>query len=128
MRFLLDTHCWLWWLIEPKKLSQTAHQVISNPNHKLWLSVVSIWEIGIKYKAGKLNLPQSPEILIPQQIQLDALEILPIKISHSLKAAALPLHHKDPFDRMLIAQTQLEKMVILTRDITFNHYNIETLW
>ena len=128
MRLLLDTHCWLWWLVEPERLSQTALEAIIALDNELWLSVASIWEIGIKYKASKLKLPQTPEILIPQQIHIDGINTLSIKASHALKAASLPLHHKDPFDRMLIAQTQLEKIVILTNDIAFTYYDIETLW
>ena len=128
MRLLLDTHCWLWWLVEPEKLSQTALDEIMGFNNELLLSVASIWEIGIKYKINKLKLPQTPEILIPQQMQMDDIETLSIKVSHALKAAALPLHHKDPFDLMLIAQTKLEKIVILTNDIAFAYYDVETLW
>ncbi|MGK7878229.1 MAG: type II toxin-antitoxin system VapC family toxin [Xenococcaceae cyanobacterium] len=128
MRLLLDTHCWLWWLVEPERLSETAREAITAFDNELWLSVASIWEIGIKVKAGKLKLPQAPENLIPQQMQVDRLLALSITASHALKAAALPLHHKDPFDRMLIAQTQLEKIAILTNDTVFASYNVTTLW
>ena len=103
MRLLLDTHCWLWWLVEPEKLSLVAQEAIMTYDNELFLSVASIWEISIKYKASKLTLPQSPEIFIPQQMQIDGLDSLPITPSHALQAAALPLHHKDHFDRMLIA-------------------------
>lgn len=128
MKVLLDTHCWLWWLVEPEKLSETAREIMTNFEHELWLSVASIWEIGIKVKTGKLELPQTPEILIPQQIQADQLETLLITPRHALKAANLPLHHQDPFDRMLIAQTQLENLFLLTDDNAFAFYNIKTLW
>ena len=128
MRLLLDTHSWLWWLVEPERLSKTAQEAIVAFDNELLLSVASIWEIGIKYKANKLKLPQTPEILIPQQMQIDGIDTLSITASHALKAAALPLHHKDPFDRMLIAQTQLEKIVILTNDIAFTYYDVDTLW
>ncbi|MBL1208620.1 type II toxin-antitoxin system VapC family toxin [Geminocystis sp. GBBB08] len=128
MKLLLDTHCWLWWLVEPEKLSETAIEAITNDKNELWLSVASIWEIGIKFKGSKLNLPQPPEILIPQQMQIDGILALSITPSHALLASALPLHHKDPFDRMLIAQTQQETMTILTNDSTFNFYNIRILW
>lgn len=121
MRLLLDTHSWLWWLVEPERLSKTAQEAIVAFDNELLLSVASIWEISIKYKANKLKLPQTPEILIPQQMQIDGIDTLSITASHALKAGALPLHHKDPFDRMLIAQTQLEKIVILTNDIAFTY-------
>ncbi len=128
MRFLLDTHCWLWWLFEPEKLSDTAQATIRNKNNQLYLSVASIWEIGIKVKIGKLNIPQALEIFIPQQMQADGLEALLITPDHAMKAANLPLHHKDPFDRMLIAQTQLENIILLTNDSAFSLYNVTTLW
>ncbi len=128
MRVLLDTHCWLWWLVEPEKLSKIAQETIMTFDNELLLSVASIWEIGIKYKANKLQLPKTPEILIPQQMQMDRIETLSINAFHALQAAALPLHRKDPFDRMLIAQTQLEKIVILTNDTAFTYYDVETLW
>lgn len=98
MNILLDTHCWLWWLVEPEKLSQTAIATIQNNQNKLYLSVASIWEIGIKYKLGKLDLPISPEILIPQQMQIDKISSLSISVAHALNASILPSYHKDPFD------------------------------
>ena len=122
MKLLLDTHCWLWWLFEPEKLSPTATQTILDSKNELWLSVASIWEIGIKFKIGKLNLPLSPEILIPQQMQIDGISALSITPTHALQASSLTLHHRDPFDRMLIAQSQLETMTILTNDNAFNSY------
>lgn len=128
MKLLLDTHCWLWWLVEPEKLSKTATDAIKTLDNELWFSVASIWEIGIKFNAGKLPLPQPPEILIPQQMQIDQLSTLSITSSHALKAASLPLYHKDPFDRMLIAQTQLEGITILTNDTIFSSYDVNCLW
>jgi PIN domain nuclease of toxin-antitoxin system len=115
-------------LVEPEKLSEAAREAILSKDNKLWLSVASMWEIGIKFKAGKLNLPQAPEILIPQQMQIDGLLALSITPTHALHAATLPIYHKDPFDRMLIAQTQLETMTILTNDIAFNSYDVKILW
>ena len=109
-------------------MSESAQEAISTSDNELLLSVASIWKIGIKYKTRKLNLPQTPEILIPRQMQMDRLDTLFIKASHALKAAALPLHHQDPFDRMLIARTQLEKIVITTNDIAFSDYDVKTLW
>ena len=128
MKLLLDTHCWLWWLFEPEKLSPTATQTILDSKNELWLSVASIWEIGIKFKIGKLNLPLSPEILIPQQMQRDDISALSITPAHALQASNLTLHHRDPFDRMLIAQSQLETMSILTNDNAFNSYPVLILW
>lgn len=128
MRLLLDTHCWLWWLFEPEKLSDLALETIANIDNELWLSVASIWEIEIKVKIGKFKLPQPPEIFVPQQMQVDGLEAFLITPDHALKAADLPLHHKDPFDRMLIAQTQGSNFVLLTNDSVFARYDVTTLW
>lgn len=128
MNILFDTHCWLWWLVEPEKLSQTAIATIQNNQNQLYLSVASIWEIGIKYKLGKLDLPISPEILIPQQMQIDKISSLSISVAHALNASILPSYHKDPFDRMLIAQSQLESMTIINNDSMFNSYNVQVLW
>jgi PIN domain nuclease of toxin-antitoxin system len=128
LRLLLDTHCWLWWLIAPEKLSSIAQEAMKDLDNELWLSVASIWEIGIKYKSGKLNLPQPPDRFIPQQIQADQLSILSITSNHALKAADLPLNHKDPFDRMLIAQVSLEGLSILTNDQAFAAYDVVIFW
>jgi len=107
LKILLDSHCWLWWLFEPEKLSKIAIETISSSQNELYLSVASIWEMGIKFKLGKLNLPVSPEILIPQQMQIDNIFPLFISVDHAITASTLPLYHKDPFDRMLIGQSQL---------------------
>lgn len=103
-------------------------EAITHPQNDLYLSVASIWEIGIKFKLGKLDLPLLPEILIPQQMQIDNIFPLSIDINHALKASTLPLYHKDPFDRMLIAQSQLESMKIITNDSVFPNYDVEILW
>ncbi len=128
MKLLLDTHCWLWWLVQPEKLSETAKQAIIDKENELWLSVASIWEIGIKFKIGKLDLPMSPEILISQQMPIDAISALSITPVHALQASNLTLHHRDPFDRMLIAQSELESMKIITNDSVFASYHVEILW
>jgi len=128
LKILLDSHCWLWWLFEPEKLSKIAIETISSSQNELYLSVASIWEMGIKFKLGKLNLPVSPEILIPQQMQIDNIFPLFISVDHAITASTLPLYHKDPFDRMLIGQSQLESMIIITNDSVFSSYDVDILW
>lgn len=128
MKILLDNHCWLWWLFEPEKLSNVVIDIISSSESQLYLSVASIWEIGIKFKLGKLNLPLSPEVLIPQQMEIDNIFPLFISVDHAITASTLPLYHKDPFDRMLIGQSQLESMSIITNDSIFSSYDVDTLW
>ena len=128
MKLLLDTHCWLWWLTDPDKLSQSAQNLLVDRGNDLYFSVASIWEISIKFSCGKLRLPQVPAKLVPKQMAEDGLIALDIKSTHALQAAALPMHHKDPFDRMLIAQSQLEQLPILTTDSVFDAYNIKVIW
>ena len=128
MRLLLDTHCWLWWLTEPEKLSPSVRNLLTDRKNELHLSVASIWEIGIKFAIGKLSLPQPPEKLVPREMAADGLVTLDIKSIHALKAAGLPLYHRDPFDRMLIAQSQVEQLPIMTTDPVFDQYNIKVIW
>lgn len=128
MRVLLDTHCWLWWLTEPEKLSQSVYDLLADRKSEVYLSVASIWEIGIKFSIGKLPLPQAPEKLIPREMAADGLLTLDIKSIHALKAVGLPMQHRDPFDRMLIAQSQVEQLPIMTTDPVFDQYTIKVIW
>ena len=129
MKLLLDTQCWLLWFGEPDRLNQQAIAAISDESNELWLSVASIWEIGIKYALGKLSLPESPEAYVSKRLPLLGTKTLNIVAAHALHAAALPPHHKDPFDRLLIAQAQLESTTILTADKLFADYpKIPVLW
>ena len=128
MRVLLDTHAFLWWLIAPTQLSSRAYELILDKNNQLVFSVVSGWEIAIKVKLGKLHLPDAPQRLIPKQLLIDNIETLPVQLSHVLNTLSLPDHHRDPFDRLLVAQAQLEKLPILTADPLLSRYAITTIW
>ena len=128
MRILLDTHAFLWWLIQPGRLSSHALNVMSDKRNQLVFSVASGWEIAIKTRLGKLDLPESPERLIPRQLALDAIETLPIQLSHALHTFNLPNHHHDPFDRLLVAQAQLESLPILSADPQLARYAIDIIW
>jgi PIN domain nuclease of toxin-antitoxin system len=128
MRVLLDTHAFLWWLIEPARLSPHALDVISDTRNQLIFSVASGWEIAIKTRLGKLDLPDRPDRLIPQQLALDGIETLPIQLAHALHTFSLPDHHGDPFDRLLVAQAQLEKLPIVTADPLIARYDVTLLW
>lgn len=129
MKLLLDTQCWLWWFAQPERLSEAAIAHIVNETNELWFSVASVWEIGIKFAIGKLPLPESPEDYIASRMGLLGVRSLEIKATHALRSAALPLHHKDPFDRMLIAQTQLEEMVLVSADPIFKQYSdVAVIW
>jgi PIN domain nuclease of toxin-antitoxin system len=123
VKLLLDTQSWLWWFAQPEQLSEEAITHIADETNELWFSVASVWEIGIKVAIGKLPLPEPPDRYISSRMgQLDV-RSLEITAIHALRAAALPLHHRDPFDRMLIAQAQLEEMTIVTADAVFKQYS-----
>lgn len=128
MKFLLDTQCWLWWFSQPEKLSTQAIEQIADETNQLWLSVASIWEIGIKVAIGKLPLPEQIDDYIFARMTLLGAKSLEISASHALRAAALPLHHRDPFDRMLIDQAQNEAMTLISADSTFSQYDVSILW
>ncbi len=118
MNLLLDTHIYLWWLIDSPALSQRAHQMIEDAD-QVFVSVVSIWEAGIKWRAGKL--PVSPQTLVEGMNQ-NGLTGLPVNMAHTLQLTQLPDHHRDPFDRMLVAQAMAEPMFLLTSDRTLAVY------
>jgi len=127
MRILLDTHCWLWWVAEPDKLGDKARRLIEDRRNTIFLSAASSWEISIKYSIGKLNLPEPPDEFVPKRLARDSISALPIEHIHALHVASLPFHHHDPFDRMLISQSILESLPILTVDTQFDSYDIEII-
>ena len=128
MHFLLDTHTFLWWITDDPHLSERARQVISDPENDIFLSAASGWEMAIKTQLGKLQLPDHFEQFIAEQLFRNNITSLPVMMSHALHVQSLPLHHRDPFDRLLIAQSQLEKMPIITTDSVFADYDVEIVW
>ncbi|MGL5834961.1 MAG: type II toxin-antitoxin system VapC family toxin [Waterburya sp.] len=128
MLALLDTNAFLWWVTNDKKLSSTAHTVISNPQNEIFFSIVSSWEIVIKTQIGKLPLPESPEIYIPSRLSYYDFKTLSINMEDVLQTWQLELHHKDPFDRLLIAQSQINNLPIITADTKFDLYNVSIVW
>ncbi len=118
MNLLLDTHIYLWWLIDSPALSQRAHQMIEEAD-QVFVSVVSIWEAGIKWRAGKL--PVAPQVMVEGMNQ-NGLSALPVNMAHTLQLKQLPDHHRDPFDRMLVAQAMAEPMFLLTSDRALADY------
>ena len=127
MTLLIDTHCWLWWLTEPEKLSDTAVAILKNTDNTILFSAVSSWEIAIKYSLNKLPLPEPPDRFVPSRIEREGFATLPIHHAHALKTASLPHHHKDPFDRLLIAQSMVEAVPIMTADPTFDLYDVDVI-
>jgi len=127
MRLLLDTCCWLWWLEDPDKLSKQQLEAIIDRRNQLFLSVASIWELSIKVNNQRLTLSQPISRLIERECSIDNISILDIKAIHAVQAGNLILHHKDPFDRMIIAQAKLEDLTITTADSIFQQYDIKIL-
>lgn len=128
MKLLLDTHAFLWWVADDPQLSATAKNMIANSNNTIYFSVASAWEIIIKVGTGKLVLPENPEIYIPSRLISNQLETLPIFISHVLKINSLANFHKDPFDRLLIAQSLVENIPIITIDRLITQYPVKIIW
>lgn len=129
MKILLDTHCWLWMQVSPEHFSPSTHAVLTDPNNELLLSAASSWEIGIKWALGKLALPISPLAYIPERMRRQGVAGLAIEHHHALQASELPPHHRDPFDRMLIAQSLSEKLTLLSADEQMAAYEgVDLLW
>ncbi|MDX2023853.1 MAG: type II toxin-antitoxin system VapC family toxin [Deltaproteobacteria bacterium] len=127
MRILLDTHCWLWLLAEPNRFAPAVLTDLRNPAHDLLLSSASSWEMTIKFDLGKLQLPFAPRDFIPSRMQASGVAPLAITHEHALAVGKLPNVHRDPFDRMLIAQAKVEDLVILTADRVFSNYDVGLL-
>ena len=128
MRLLLDTHVWIWWLTDPDRLSRPADSALSDPDNQLYLSPVSTWELMVKSAAGRVTVAGSVEALVDEAITASGVHPLPIEHSHALLLRQLPAHHRDPFDRMLVAQAQLDGLTLVTADRQLSAYDIETLW
>jgi len=128
VRVLLDTNAFIWWNLDAGKLSRPAFAAIDATNNEIFLSAVSAWEIAIKYAKGLLTLPEEPRVFVPACIADDGLSPLPVEVTHALQAGALPRIHKDPFDRLLVAQSQLEGLPILTSDARIAAYGVEVIW
>ena len=128
MRALLDTHSFLWFMSGDEKLSSTARAILDDIENEVILSVASLWEIAIKASLGKISLERSFEDLIPQQLVSNEIGVLPIRLKHLAVLTDLPFRHRDPFDRLLIAQAMAEGLPILTRDPAFLDYPVQVLW
>jgi PIN domain nuclease of toxin-antitoxin system len=128
MILLLDTHAFLWFVLNDRQLSQVACDLITNPLNNLLISPVSYWEIAIKISIGKYKLPGAFEAWIEHQIQVNEFEILPIKIAHAALVVNLPFHHRDPFDRLLVAQALTEEIPIISGDGVLDAYSVIRYW
>lgn len=127
MKALLDTHTFLWAISGNPKLSQRAGEVFAGPSD-LWLSVASIWEVLIKVQVGKMPLPEPAGPYLMKKLRENRIETLPVRLDHVLKVETLPMHHHDPFDRVLIAQSLEEGWPIVTGDPAFSEYPVKVIW
>lgn len=128
MRFLLDTNVWLWSVLEPERIGRKAREAFADLSNEGFLSAVTSWEIAIKTAAGKLTLPEPPPSYVPRRMAEQGLRPLPISHPHALAVFALPDHHRDPFDRLLVAQAKLENLVLMTADRLLEKYPVDILW
>ncbi|MGA9964486.1 MAG: type II toxin-antitoxin system VapC family toxin [Terriglobales bacterium] len=126
--YLLDTGVWLWSVGEPSRMSHKAHDVIADVRQEIFLSAVTSWEVAIKAASGKLHLPEPPDLYVPRRMAAQGLRPLMVSHEHALAVFALPAHHRDPFDRLLIAQAKVEEMTLISADQMFDRYPVRLLW
>lgn len=128
MRVLLDTHTFIWWNAQSVQLPASIREVFTDRTNTLLLSLASAWEMQIKIQAGKLTLPSPLATIIEVQGESNNIQLLPIRLSHVLALEQLPSHHKDPFDRLLIAQARVENLTVISRDPIFRQYPVQVMW
>jgi PIN domain nuclease of toxin-antitoxin system len=128
MRALIDTSTFLWSISDSNKLSDKARRVIADLENDILLSVASLWEIAIKTSLGKLELLLPFNRLIPEQLEQNTITVLPIEVSHLSGIIDLPFYHRDPFDRLIIAQSLAEQLPVITKDAAFSQYPIQLIW
>lgn len=128
MRYLLDTVVWVWSVWEPERISRKAHEVMNDLEQEIFLSAVTAWEVAIKSGSGKLVLPEAPTSFVPRRMIEQGLRPLQVSHQHALAVFSLPNHHRDPFDRLLIAQAKIENMVLISSDKLFEPYDVPLLW
>ena len=128
MRFLLDTCTFLWMASAEERLSERARSLLVDSDNHVFLSAVSSWEMAIKAEAGKLSIEDPTESFVQTALSTKGIEPLAVTHAHAWRTASLPRHHRDPFDRLLVAQAQVERLVLLTPDRAFAKYDVEAVW
>ena len=127
-RLLLDTHALLWWLADPAQLSAKAYEAIADPEHQVLVSAASAWELATKVRLGKLEIAQKLLSELPDVLASQGFELLPIQFSHGLRAGGYPQAHRDPFDRLLAAQAELEGLTLVSLDPALQAFPCHLLW
>ncbi len=128
MKLLLDTHALLWFLTDSPALSKTARELIEDAGNTVYVSPASYWEIAIKISLGKYRLPEPLAIFMDRELSGNDLTILPISTRHADCVSGLPFHHRDPFDRLIIAQSLVEEMPLLSVDVAMDAYEVKRIW
>ncbi len=128
MRVLLDTHAFLWWINDDARMSERAREVFSDGDSELMFSVASSWEMAIKMGLGKLTVSGELGSYLSTRLAENAMEVLPISLGHTVGVTELPDHHRDPFDRLLVAQALAEDLLIASADPQIARYPVEVLW
>jgi len=128
VQYLLDTHVLLWWITSDKRLSSKARALITSSRNTLYWSVASSWEVSIKHALGRLVFNEPPEVLIPAELERNRIETLVITNAHAFMTGKLPIPHKDPFDRLLVAQARIESLTIVSNDALLNRYDVDVFW
>ena len=128
MKYLLDTHAFLWFVSEDNRLSSKAQSIIKNSRNDIYFSAVSAWEISIKIRLGRLTIEEDLEPFIIKQLAENNFSTISITIFHSIYTSKLPDIHKDPFDRMIVAQSQVEDMPLISKDKNINKYKVPVVW
>lgn len=128
MRFLIDTHCWLWTFLSPERLNESAAALLSSEENTIVFSSICAAELAVKVRIGKLELPEAVKEYVESGVDDFDMKPLPLYLHHALRVAELPLHHRDPFDRLLVAQAQMEGLPLMTADPKLAAYDVEIIW
>ena len=128
MNYLLDTHVFLWWITGEAELSSLVQKTLSQAAGRVLVSVASLWEMAIKIKLGKLKMPDPFDAYVLRQLQKNRMEVLPIHAPHVFETLRLPPHHRDPFERVLVAQARVEELTLISRDKELRAYEVKILW
>lgn len=128
MRALIDTHAFIWWMDANPRLSSRAREALANEPNECLFSIASVWEMAIKISLGRMVGRGRLDRDLPEQLAANGLALLPISLAHVTRVADLPFHHRDPFDRLLIAQALVEGVPVVTVDEVFNDYGVDRIW
>jgi PIN domain nuclease of toxin-antitoxin system len=128
VRFLLDSHTLLWFLLDDPQLSSAARDAIADAENQILVSPASLWEIAIKISLGKYRLPQDYGEFMAQQLARNDFDLIPIELRHTAALIEMPFHHRDPFDRLLVAQAKMENITLISRDAALEAYDVQRLW